>query len=235
MIRLYFHPTPNPMKVALFLEESGMPYEIVPVDTLKGEQHEEAFRAINPNAKTPAIVDTDGVGGETAVFDSNAILLYLAEKSGKFIGQPRDRGALLSWLMFIASGLGPYSGQSVHFQRAAPEPIAYARNRYRREAERHYRVLDEHLADREWMVGGEYTLVDMAAWGWVDRAPVVFGDGTTVNADALDAFRHVKRWFDAVNARPAVARTRAIGPGLSFKKDMDDAARRALFPQNYAA
>src|SRR5579863_8182396 len=113
MIRFYFHPTPNPAKVALFLEETGLPYEIEPVDTSKGEQHLSAFRAINPNGKVPAIVDTDGPAGkETRVFDSNAILLYLGVKTAQFIGQPADRPELLSWLFYVASGLGPFSGQA---------------------------------------------------------------------------------------------------------------------------
>jgi GST-like protein len=230
MIRFYFHHTPNPMKVALFLEETGMPYEVVPVDTLKGEQHTPEFRAINPNGKTPAIVDTEGLGeGPVTVFDSNAILLYLAEKSGKLLGRPADRGQLLSWLMFVASGLGPYSGQSVHFRRAAPEQIPYAQNRYLREAERHYSVLDEQLAGRTFVVGDEFTIVDIAAWGWVDRANFVLGDGRR------DEFANIARWFAAIDARPAVARARAIGKDLVFKREMDEAARRNLFPQNYAA
>src|SRR5271154_3912773 len=133
MIRLYFHPTPNPAKVTLFLEEASLPYEVVPVDTSKGEQHTSAFRAINPNGKVPAIVDTDGPGGKAArVFDSSAILVYLGHKTDKFIGTAEDRPELLSWLFFIASGLGPFSGQSVHFQLVAPEGLDYARNRYRR-------------------------------------------------------------------------------------------------------
>lgn len=149
MIRFYFHPTPNPVKVALFLEEARLPYEVIPVDTSKGEQHLPAFRAINPNGKVPAIIDTEGPGGrETRVFDSTAILLYLAEKTGQFLGAPDDRPELLSWLLFLASGLGPFSGQAVHFQFSAPEGLDYAVNRYRREAERHYQVLDDHLEGR---------------------------------------------------------------------------------------
>ena len=140
MIRFYFHPTPNPAKIALFLEEAGLPYEAVPVDTSKGEQHPPSFRAINPNGKVPAIVDTEGPGGQDVrVFNSTAILIYLAEKTGKFLGKPADRPELLSWLLFLASGLGPFSGQAVHFQFAAPEGLDYPVNRYRREAERHYR------------------------------------------------------------------------------------------------
>src|SRR5579872_2524212 len=139
MIRFYFHPTPNPAKVALYLEEAEIPYEVIPVDTSKGDQHSPAFRAINPNGKVPAIVDTEGPGGkEVRVFDSTAILIYLAEKTGKFRGTEADRAEVLSWLLFIASGLGPFSGQAVHFQFVAPDGLEYAVNRYRREAERHY-------------------------------------------------------------------------------------------------
>lgn len=171
MIRFYFHPTPNPAKVALFLEESGLAYELVPVDTSKGEQHQSSFRAVNPNGKVPAIVDTEGPGGKEArVFDSSAILLYLAEKTGRFLGQPADGGKLLSWLFSLGTGLGPFSGQAVHFQFAAPDGLDYAVNRYRREAERHYRVLDSQLAGRDYIVGSDYTIVDMSAWGWIDRA-----------------------------------------------------------------
>ena len=171
MIRFYFHPTPNPAKVALLLEELGLPYEVVPVDTSKGEQHTPAFRAINPNGKVPAIVDTDGPGGaEARVFDSSAILLYLGEKTGRFVGSPATRPELLSWLFFIGTGLGPFSGQAVHFQHAAPEKIPYAVNRYRREIERHYRVLDRHLAGRDAIVGNDYSIADMSAWGWLGRA-----------------------------------------------------------------
>ncbi|HTZ81432.1 MAG TPA: glutathione S-transferase C-terminal domain-containing protein [Stellaceae bacterium] len=230
MIRFYFHPTPNPAKVALFLEEAGLPYEVVPVDTSKGEQHKPAFRAINPNGKVPAIVDTEGPGGKEArVFDSSAILLYLGDKTGRFIGTPADRPELLSWLFFIASGLGPFSGQAVHFQHAAPEKLAYAVNRYRREAERHYRVLEDHMAGRQYIVGSDYTIADMSAWGWLDRAPRVLpGD-----ADPLAAYPNLKRWFQLIDARPAVARARAVGKGHAFKKDVDDETRRALFPSNY--
>jgi len=224
MLKFYYHPTPNPRKVALFLAEAELPFELVPVDTAKGEQHDPAFRAVNPNGKLPAI-DDDG----TVVFDSNAILLYLAEKTGKFLGNPSDRGELLSWLMFVASGLGPFSGQSVHFQRAAPEKIPYAQNRYLREAERHYDVLNTRLKGREFIVGDSFTLVDIAAWAWVDRADVVLGDGR------LAEFPEVHRWFQAVNARPGVARARMIGQEVEFKASGDEASRRALYPSNYAA
>jgi len=169
----------TPLTTILFvqlLEEAGLPYEVVPVDTSRGEQHAPAFRAINPNGKVPAIVDTEGPGGRAVrVFDSTAILIYLAEKTGLFLGAPEDRPELLSWLLFIASGIGPYSGQAVHFQFAAPEGLDYAVNRYRREAERHYQVLDDHLAGRDFIVGDFYTIADMSAWGWLDRAVETLG------------------------------------------------------------
>lgn len=232
MIRFYFHPTPNPAKVALLLEETGLAYETIPVDTSKGEQHLPAFRAINPNGKVPAIVDTDGPGGKhVRVFDSTAILLYLAEKTGGFLGAAEDRPELLSWLLFIASGLGPFSGQAVHFQYAAPEGLDYAVNRYRRETERHYKVLDDHMAGRNFIVGDDYTIADISAWGWLDRASRVL----KTEGDALDAFPNLKRLFATVDARPAVARARAVGKDHAFKTTRDEEAKRALFPSNYPA
>lgn len=223
MIKFYYHPSPNPLKVALFLEESGMPYETIPVDTRKGEQHLPAFLKINPNAKTPAIVDGDAI-----VFDSNAILLYLAEKSGQFLPEntPAARGQLLSWLMFVATGIGPYSGQAVHFKHFAPAPKDYAVNRYMFEAERHYGILDAHLANQPYMLGETYTIVDMAVWGWVRALPFILG------AEAFATLPNLKRHFDAINARPAAQRAEALKQQFTFKADMDDAARAAMFPQN---
>lgn len=230
MIRFYFHPTPNPAKVALLLEEAGLAYEVVPVDTRKGEQHTPEFRAINPNGKVPAIIDTDGPdGAEVRVFDSTAILLYLAEKTGQFLGAKADRPELLSWLMFIATGLGPFSGQAVHFQHAAPQGNDYAVNRYRREIERHYEVLDKHLAGRDYIVGNEFTIADISAWGWINMAARVF----KVTDDALAPFPNIKRWFQGIDARPAVTRARAVGKDHAFKQEMDEAAKRAMFPFNY--
>lgn len=230
MIRFYFHPTPNPAKVALLLEETGLAYETIPVDTSKGEQHAPAFRAFNPNGKVPAIVDTEGPGGKEArVFDSGAILLYLGEKTGEFIGGPADRPELLSWLFFLATGLGPFSGQAVHFQHAAPEKLPYAVNRYRREVERHYRVLDQHLAGREFILGREYSILDMSAWGWLERAPRVLPGSD----DPLAQFPNLKRLFQTVDAKPAAARARAVSKSHAFKKEMDEETRRALFPSNY--
>lgn len=230
MIRFYFHPTPNPAKVALLLEEAALPYEVVPVDTSKGEQHSLAFRAINPNGKVPAIVDTDGPGGgETRVFDSTAILLYLAERSGRFLGEPAERGELLSWLLFIASGLGPFSGQAVHFQYAAPSGLDYAVNRYRREIERHYRVLDDHLAGRDWIVGRSYSIADISAWGWLGRAARVLKGAEAPFA----SFPNLRRLMSAIDARPAAGRARQVGADHVFKTVIDDETKRAMFPSNY--
>ena len=158
ILKFYYSGAPNPTKVALFLEEAGLPYEAIPVDTRKGEQHKPEYLAINPNAKLPAIVD-----GDVTVFDSNAILLYLAEKTGKFLPAKGDkaRGELLSWLMFVASGVGPYSGQSVHFRIYAPDKFEYALNRYAYEAQRHFCILDARLAKQKYLVGDAYTIVDM--------------------------------------------------------------------------
>lgn len=238
MIRFYFHSTPNVAKVALFLEEANLRYTAIPVDTNKGEQHTAAFRAINPNGKVPAIIDTEGPGGkEVRVFDSTAILIYLAEKTNRFIGIPENRPELLSWLLFIASGLGPFSGQAVYFQFAAPHfqfaernSPASAVNRYRREAERHYRVLNEHLSGRDYIVGGSYTIADMSAWGWLDRAPKVLKR----EVDPLAAFPELKGWFAAIDARPAASRARAVGKEHIFKTEFDEEAKRVLFPSNYS-
>jgi GSH-dependent disulfide-bond oxidoreductase len=223
MLKLYYHPSPNPLKVALYLEESGLPYELVPVDTRKGEQHAPAFRAINPNGKTPALTD-----GDVKVFDSNAILLYLAEKSGQFLppNTPAARADMYSWLMFVATGIGPYCGQAVHFKFFAPEPKEYAVNRYTFEAERHWKIIDDHLAGKQWMVGDTYTLVDMAVWGWSRLVPRFLGDA------GYAALPNVKRHLDAINARPAAQRAEALKERFTFKQEMDEEAKRAMFPQN---
>ena len=223
MIKFYYHPSPNPAKVALFLEELGLAYELVPVDTRKGEQHLPAFTAINPNAKTPVLVDDEAV-----VFDSNAILLYLAEKSGRFLpaNTPEARAQMLSWLMFVATGIGPYSGQCVHFKHFAPEPKAYAVNRYDFEAWRHWKLVDAQLAKHAYMLGDSYTLVDMAVWGWARAVPFVLGP------DAWQQLPNVKRLLDEINARPAAQRAEALKARHAFKTEMDDDARKNMFPQN---
>jgi GST-like protein len=223
MIKFYYHPSPNPAKVALMLEETGLAYEVVPVDTRKGEQFTPEFLAINPNAKTPALTD-----GEAVIFDSNAILLYLAEKTGKFLA-PTDsasHGQMLSWLMFVATGIGPYTGQAVHFKHFAPEPIDYAVNRYMYEAERHWGIIDQHLGKSRYMVGDSYSIVDMAIWGWARFLPFVFGE------EAWKKFPAVKKLLDEINLRPAAQRAEALKEKHSYKTDMDEEARRFMFPHN---
>ena len=220
MLKFYFNGAPTPNKVALFLEESGLPYELVPVDTRKGDQFKPEFLKVNPNGKVPAI-DDNGV----FVFDSNAILLYLAEKTGKFLAPntPNNRAQFLSWLMFIATGLGPFSGQAVHFKHFAPKDLEYAHNRYQFEANRHYGILNDHLANSRYMVGDAYGIVDMALWGWARMVPFMLGD------DAFTKYPNVKRLLDEVSARPAAARALALKDNFTFKAEMDEEARHIMF------
>lgn len=221
MLDFYYSLAPNPMKVALFLEEVGLPYNAVPVDTRKGEQHLPAFTAINQNGKVPVIVD-----GATTVFDSSAILLYLADKTGQFLPPAAQRGEMLSWLMVTASGIGPFTGQCVHFKHYAPEKLPYAINRYDFEAWRHWKLIEQRLSGRTWMMGDTYTLLDMAVWGWARAVPFALGD------KAYEQLPQVKRLLDAINARPAAQRAAALKDRYTFKTEMDDEARRAMFPQN---
>jgi GST-like protein len=226
MLKFYFNGSPNPTKVALFLEEAGLAYEPIAIDTRTGAQFAPDYLAINPNGKVPAIVD-DGV----TVFDSNAILLYLAEKTGKFLPQntPTARGELLSWLMFVASGVGPYSGQSVHFRHHAPGEQGYAVKRYLFEAKRHYGIVNDRLGKQPYMVGGAYTIVDMALWGWARMVPYVVGD------DAWASLPHLKRLLDEISARPAAERAGAIKERHAFKTELDDEARGHMFRHTVAA
>lgn len=226
MLKFFYNTAPNPMKVALLLEELELPYEAIPVDTRKGEQFTDAFKAINPNVKVPAIVD-----GGVPIFDSNAILLYLADREGRFMPtDPRSpaRGQALSWLLFIATGIGPFSGQSVHFRHAAPEPKDYALNRYDFEAHRHWGVIERHLSSHAFMGGEAYSIVDMALWGWARMLPYVLGTGDAT----WTQYPHVKRLLNAVNTRPAAQRAEALKARHTFKTEMDDEARRFMFPQN---
>ena len=219
MLKFYFNGSPNPTKVALFLEEAELKYEAIPVDTRKGEQFTPAYQAINPNGKVPAIVD-----GDVTVFDSNAILLYLAEKTGKFIpANPGVRGELLSWLMFVATGVGPFSGQAVHFRHHATEKVAYAHTRYQYEANRHYGILNDRLATNGYMVGGSYTIVDMDVWGWARMVPFILGE------QAWAKFPHLKRLVDEISARPAAVRASTLKDKFKFKAEMDEEARRNMF------
>lgn len=220
MIRFYYNLSPNPMKVALCLEELGLPYEPIPIDTRRGQQFEPAYAALNPNGKVPSIVD-----GEARVFDSNAILLHLAEKAGRFLGEgPAARAEMLSWLMFVATGIGPFSGQCVHFRHFAPDGVgAYADERYTFEARRHWGVLDARLADRPFILGEAYTIVDMAAWGWARMVPFILGE------TGFSDLPNVKRHLDAITARPAAARAEALKGKHAFKAEMDAEARGFMF------
>jgi GST-like protein len=220
MLKFYFSGAPNPTKVTLFLEEAGVEYEAIPVDTRKGDQHKPEFMKINPNAKVPALVDGDAI-----VFDSSACLLYLAEKTGKFLPAKTDkgRGELLSWMFFVSSGVGPYSGQSVHFRAYAPEKIPYAINRYAYEAQRHLGIIDERLGSNKYMLGDTYTIVDMNVWGWSRLIPNVLGE------KGWEQFPNLKRLTDEINARPAAARAVALKDKHKFKTEMDEEAKNAMF------
>lgn len=223
MIKFYYHPSPNPSKVALFLEESGLDYELILVDIHKGEQHTPEYLAINPNGKTPALVD-----GDVTVFDSNAILLYLAEKTGQFlpVATPAARGQMYSWLMLQGTGVAPMTGQYAHFQFFAPEPLPYALNRFEFEASRHWNIIDAQLAKHRYMLGDEYTIVDMAIWGWARVIPFALG------STAFDRLPNVKRLFDEINARPAAQRTEDLKNKHPHKTDFDADTLKALFRHN---
>ena len=226
MLKFFYNAAPNPMKIALLLEELGLAYEAIPVDTRKGEQFSPEFLKINPNAKVPAVVD-----GHVTLFDSNAILLFLADRAKQFVAtdvQSAERAQTLSWLMFIATGVGPFSGQSVHFRHVAPEPKEYALNRYDFEANRHWGVIEQHLATHEFMVGEKYSIVDMAFWGWARMVPYVLGTG---DATWLK-YPQVKRLLDLINARPAAQRAEALKSRHAFKTELDTEARKFLYPQN---
>ena len=191
----------------------------------KGDQHTQSYVDINPNAKAPSIIDNGNV-----VFDSNAILLYLGEKTGNFMpdNSLKSRADLLSWLMFVATGVGPYSGQSVHFQHMAPEKIKYAINRYVYEAERHYDILDKRLDQNKYMLGDTYTIVDMCVWGWARMLPKVIAEGE------LEKRKNLNRLMTEINNRPASKKALNISAtnNHSFKVEIDEEASKFMFPQN---
>jgi GST-like protein len=223
MIDFYFAVSPNSLKVAILLEEVGLPYRLRPIDIHAGDQHTPEFRAINPNGKIPAIRDGDAV-----IFDSTAILLHLAYKHDCFISSGEvERGQMLSWLMFVASGIGPFSGQAAHFKYFAPPDNHYAANRYTRELDRHYDVLESRLDGRLFLSGSEYSIADIAAWGWVHYYP-------RQNENAFSQFPAVARWYRDISARPATQRALILKED-DTKRELDENARRNLFPQNYPA
>ena len=225
MLKFYYNLAPNPTKVALFLEESGLPYESIPVDTRKGEQHMPAYRQINPNGKVPAIVD-----GDVKVFDSNAILLYLAEKTGKFLPpdtpRARARAPLVAHVRGKRRGSVLGAGGAFQAPRSRTTSLRDQSLSIRGEAPlRHPRRASLQL---RYMLGDTYTIVDMAVWGWARMVPFVLGD------DAWAAMPQLKRLLDEITARPAAVRALALKEKHTFKTEMDDESRRSLFPQNYA-
>ena len=204
MIKLYTAPTPNGHKVSIMLEEVGLDYEVSLIDIGKGDQFEEEFLKISPNNKIPAIVDTEGYDGASlSVFESGAILIYLAEKTGQFLpSKGRARLEVLEWLMFQMGGIGPMLGQAHHFRRFAPEQIAYGIERYTKEAQRIYSVVDRRLSQREYLGGDDYSIADIASFPWL-RAGIEMPDFQGVNPDA---FPYYRRWYNAINSREGVQR-----------------------------
>jgi len=204
MIDFYYWPTPNGWKVSIMLEETSLPYRLLPVNIGKGDQFKPEFVAINPNSKIPAIVDSEGPDGkQMSLFESGAILIYLAGKTGKFLPRSvRDKYDALQWLMFQMGGVGPMFGQAHHFMRAKKDEIPYGTERYGNETRRLYDVMHKHLAGRPYLAAGEYTIADIATYPWVARHEWHSVD--------LAAFPNVKRWFDAISRRPAVARGMAV-------------------------
>ena len=205
MIDLYTWSTPNGRKVSIMLEEVGLPYRVHAVDITKGEQHKPEFVAISPNAKIPAIVDPDGPDGQPIIlFESGAILIYLAEKTGRFYSSdPRTRYVILQWLMFQMGGVGPMFGQAHHFMKFAPEPVPYAIERYGKETRRLYGVLDARLKEVPYLAG-DYSIADIATYPWAARCEW--------HCVELADFPHVKAWFERIGARPAVQKGMVV-PG----------------------
>jgi GST-like protein len=222
MIDVYFWPTPNGYKITIFLEEVGLPYKIIPVDIGAGDQFKPEFLKISPNNRMPAIVDSDGPGGKPfSVFESGAILMYLADKTGKFWSKdPVLRWRTVEWLMFQMASVGPMFGQNGHFRNYAPEKLEYAINRYTNETKRIWGVLDRQLQDRDYVVG-DYSIADMAIYPWLR-----FPDRHGVD---LDSFPNVKRWRAAIEARPAVQKAVVILDEKRRTQPIDEKQREVLF------
>jgi len=225
MIDLHYWPTPNGHKITMFLEETDMPYRLHPVNIGKGEQFKPEFLAISPNNRIPAIVDHTPLGGGApiSVFESGAILLYLALKCEQFIPQDvRGSTEVMEWLFWQVAGLGPMAGQNHHFSRYAPEKIPYAIERYVKETNRLYGVLNKRLADREF-VAGAYSIADMAAYPWVVPHEA--------QGQNLADFPHLQRWFESIKARPATIRAYALAASVSSSPTVTEEAKKILFGQ----
>ncbi|MFT3962979.1 glutathione binding-like protein [Propionivibrio sp.] len=228
MLSLYYWTTPNGHKITIFLEEAQLPYEIIPVNISKGEQFDPGFLRISPNNRIPALVDhapADG-GAPVPVFESGAILLYLAEKTGRFIpSDARGRTDVMQWLFWQMAGLGPMAGQNHHFAHYAPEKIPYAIDRYLKETNRLYGVLDKRLAGREY-IAGEYSIADMASYPWI-----VLWQRQQQN---LDDFPNLKRWFERIQSRPAVVKAYALAARINTVPTVTEASKALLFGQTAA-
>jgi GST-like protein len=228
MIELYYWPTPNGHKISIFLEEASLDYQIVPIDISAGDQFKPEFLRTSPNNRMPAIVDTTPAdGGEPiSVFESGAILLYLAEKTGKFIpADLRDRKRVTEWLFWQVGGLGPMAGQNHHFVQYAPEKIPYAIDRYVRETNRLYGVLDRQLREREY-IAGNYSIADMACYPWIvpyER-----------QQQKLEDFPNLKRWFESIRLRPAVIRAYEQGQPFMARPTVTEESKKVLFGQTAA-
>jgi GST-like protein len=222
MIELYSWPTPNSYKISIFLEEAELPYRVHPIDIGRGDQFNPDFLKISPNNKMPAIVDPEGPGGKPySVFESGAILMYLAEKTGKFM--PKEMAAryrVIQWLMFQMGGVGPMLGQAHHFRQYAPEQIEYAVNRYTNEAKRLYGVIDRRLGENQWLAD-DYSIADMAVFPWLRPYER--------QGQKLEDFPNLKRWFETINARPAVQRGLQLQQDNVRKGPMDEKTKEVLF------
>ena len=226
MIELYYWTTPNGHKVTMFLEETGLPYVIHQVDIGRGQQFAPEFLRISPNNRIPAIVDREpaDAGPPLSVFESGAILLYLADKTRRFLSsEVRTRNETLQWLFWQVANLGPMAGQAHHFTEYAPERIAYAAERYVKETSRLYAILDKHLARREY-IAGQYSIADMACYPWIVPHDQQRQD--------LDDFPHLQRWFDAIRTRPATQRAYACADEINPNPVVTDEAKRFLFGQD---
>jgi len=224
VIDLYYFPSPNSWKISIFLEETGLAYRVLPVNILEGQQFEPGFLKVSPNNRVPAIVDhevLDGTGQPVSIMESGAILIYLGEKTGQFYPtDPVRRSKVLEWLMWQMGGMGPMGGQANYFNAYCPEDIPLAKARFVNEVARLWRILDKQLEGNDWIANNEYSIADMACWGWVTLHELQGQD--------IDATVHLKQWFERVGNRPAVQRAYAIGADIAATPGRISAKARGL-------